>query len=62
MIFFFCGPAERVVVVPDHLDREIVGLRARRGEMRLGILPGAIRTSRSASAIADGCDLCENEW
>ena len=35
MIFFFCGPLQRVVVVPDHLDDEVVGLRARRGEMRL---------------------------
>ena len=31
-------PAERVVEVPDQLDRQVVGLRARRGEMRLGHL------------------------
>ena len=31
-------PAERVVEIPDQLDREIVGLGAGRGEMRLGQL------------------------
>ncbi len=36
MIFFLCGPAERVVVVPDQLDDGVVGFGAGVGEEHLG--------------------------
>ena len=34
--FLLFRASQRIVKVPDHLDREVVGLRPRRGEMRLG--------------------------
>ena len=61
MIFFLSGRPTALLKYQIILIARSLASEPDEVKCALAIPPGAMRTSRSASAIAEGCDLCENE-